>query len=252
VSTHILYADYLGDSTRVQLRNLKFDQIRKIAIELDATVTFVTAIDGLNSTKNQIIGGHNYIERENINYDFGSWICALSNIAISDHDQLIFINSSILGPLNLDLEFWKYALDINFDSFFVAESFQIQRHFQSYFWRINGEVAKSTEFREFIARDLSKNARKNAIREKELLLANVVSGLGYSTKLMFPVGSVCYLNENPSLDGWKKMLRSGFPFIKESIFLTYPEEVTKTVLESGKKLSESEFLKFIQRVEIVE
>jgi len=217
MTTHIIYADFISAKDDEEIESIQVSQLRVISREINACLVVVQASDALEQTneyreKNLII-----IKRRNIGYDFGSWNDALNLIDLGDNDQLVFLNSSLVGPLDLRLEFWDYVLDPSVDTFFVAASAQVSPHFQSYFWRINADVARNEKFRKFLSKPLSSNSRSSAIQDKELKLWELINELQCSYKVMFPLGSVCELDKNPSLAGWKRMYSSGFPFIKKSM-----------------------------------
>jgi len=174
----------------------------------------IIAIDNKFST---VDGNFPKLYRDNIGYDFGSWNYGLTQVDLKEYEQVIFLNSSIVGPNNSDEVFWNYFLNTDVDFLAVTESDQIEKHYQSYLWKIQTKFAASREFRDFMNKPLTENSRESAIQEKELRLRELMQSMKISHKAIFPSGSVCYTNQNPSLDGWEKLLNSGFPYIKKAV-----------------------------------
>jgi hypothetical protein len=155
--------------------------------------------------------------RRNLGYDFGSWAELIGEKSFNDSDKLIFMNSSFIGPMFDATKFFETFVKSELDYLALTESLQIKSHFQSYFWAISGRVANDICFREFLNRPLAYNDRESAIQEKELELKNIIENLGYQASVVFPAGSLCSSEGNPSLEGAYKMIRAGVPFIKSNL-----------------------------------
>lgn len=121
-----------------------------------------------------------FIPRENIGYDFGSWRAGLQALARpADFDEIICVNDSVYGPL-FDLgpalesprleaaEFWGMT---------VSE--KPRPHVQSWFFAMRSPVIRSEIFQTFwdsCDRDLPK---ENIIIQRELGLSNVIQQSGF-------------------------------------------------------------------------
>lgn len=91
------------------------------------------------------------IVRENIGYDFGSWVegtnYLLSKTKIS---ELIFTNDSIYGPFH---DLGKIIFQMKqkkYDFWGMTNSYEIAHHIQSYFLFISEHVIESEMFRKFL------------------------------------------------------------------------------------------------------
>jgi hypothetical protein len=65
----------------------------------------------------------------------------------------------------------------------------------------------------------------------ELKLDSTIRKIGYTTHAIFPAGTVCYTSQNPSLAGWEKLLKSGFPFFKKKLLVDLGPKVILDFLE---------------------
>ncbi len=214
---HIIFANYTASSTDELVSQWQLKKLLDLSTNLNARLVFVTAKNDLKNIQSDLRKNYLQIQRPNTGYDFGSWTVGLNHINVRKTDQVLFLNSSILGPFHFDKNFWEHVFSEHYDSFFIANSLQIKNHFQSYFWRVSGSVANNKEFHNFLEKPLKSNTRQNTIREKELEFGEKITCISLKYKILFPYGSTCHPLENPSLNGWERMLAGGFPFIKKSL-----------------------------------
>ena len=216
---HIILANYTSSSTDELVSQWQLEKLLDLSENLNARLTVVTAKNCLKGIQSELQKNHLQIQRPNTGYDFGSWMVGLNHINVSTMDQVLFLNSSILGPFHFDKNFWEQVFSERYDSFFISSSLQIREHFQSFFWRVSGSVANNKEFRKLLEKPLKSNTRENAIKEKELEFGKKITAIGLKHKVLFPYGSTCHPLENPSLKGWERMLAGGFPFLKKSLII---------------------------------
>jgi lipopolysaccharide biosynthesis protein len=216
---HIIFANYTSSDIDELVSQWQIEKLLDLSVNLNARLTVVTAKNNVKNIQSDLQRSYLQIQRPNTGYDFGSWLVGLNHINVTTMDQVLFLNSSILGPFHFDENFWEHVFSESYDSFFIASSLQIREHFQSYFWRVSGSIANNKEFRKFLEKPLKVNVRENAIREKELRFGKKIASIGLKYKVLFPYGSTCHPFENPSLKGWERMLAGGFPFIKKSLLV---------------------------------
>ena len=178
-----------------------------------------------------------FLLRENIGYDFGTWTDLIQWNKVTDAERTLFLNSSIIGPLYDVTPLYSFLFDDTFDFVGVTESMEIRRHFQTFMWSASARITRADWFQRFLAKPLSRNSRLEAIFEKEIPLLETVEDYGYSTACLFRAGSLCAPEIDPSIYAWQNLLRSGFPFIKAKIVKR--ENFNQTFEREFSKLSNS-------------
>ncbi len=162
---------------------------------------------------------HWEIRRPNLGYDFGSWGSLFSYPELTrNFDYLVFTNSSLIGPLTTPQIFISCMMELPSQVKAVSISNQIDHHFQSFMWGISKELLFNIEIDKFLKSFESMPPDRQLIIEKgEIGLSKYLRDIGITYEAVFPLGSSCHADLNPSIDGWKKLLESGFPYVKHSI-----------------------------------
>ena len=89
------------------------------------------------------------IERENTGFDFGMWQQALATIDLSDVDELLLTNSSVIGPLHPLATLWEHPALTRVDFWGLTDNDEFGRHLQSYFLVFRRTAFLHPSFREF-------------------------------------------------------------------------------------------------------
>lgn len=221
VSTLVVYADFsagrldelleVSNPASNEYRNLGFDFLHVIACELSSQTEF-----------SRINDNHFLITRQNLGYDFGSWAEAVRyRTFLSEYDFVIFTNSSLAGPLYESKNFFLELLSLECDVKAAVESFQITPHFQTHMWAINAAKLYESGLSDFLFKFVALPPnREETIINGELKLPTVLNDLGLTYKALFPAGSLCRYDQNPTLDAPIRLLTNGFPFIKKALLKT--------------------------------
>ena len=214
----VIIADFSKDEP--ELQNSKYKSTNKSYLEVGYSVLHIIASDQVStSSEYRISDFHRVVKRPNLGYDFGSWAHSLR---YEDHllefDHLVFTNSSLIGPLYDPSSFFDALLELNGDVKAAVESAQVVPHFQSYLWSIDPEKLLTTGIKDFLMSflDVPIN-REEAIAKGELRFPEILKNLGFVYDSLFPAGSLCPLDKNPSLDAPFRLIANGFPFIKKSL-----------------------------------
>jgi hypothetical protein len=158
------------------------------------------------------------LRRPNTGYDFGSWAVAMQHV---DHllaaDKVLVVNDSLIGPLGpLDeviADFESTAADV----WGMVQSRQVVPHLQSYFRGFRyGSLAEPTMRRWW--NDVRVIPDKlQLIAEYEYGFTAFLERAGYSTGCFVHADDVVWGELNPTIQGWRRLLEAGVPFVKREI-----------------------------------
>jgi len=217
-SVLVILADY---KLRVPpLEELQNDYSINSYLDSNYSVLHVIASDSITEILSiEFSTSHRLILRPNLGYDFGSWGQAIKNEDyLKAHNDLVFVNSSLVGPLFEPHIFISKLLSLDYDVKAAVESFQIHPHFQSYLWSVESSKLFTTEIKDFLLKFIDVPAnRDQAIINGELKFPSVLRDAGMSYGSIFPAGSLSPFNKNPSLDAPVRLIANGFPYIKKSL-----------------------------------
>jgi tetratricopeptide (TPR) repeat protein len=163
-------------------------------------VNFASEIDGV-------------FVRQNEGYDFGAWAHVLRlHPELFDAEILYLLNDSVIGPTN-DIAFRNILTRLRnspADVVGLTENFDRAWHVQSYFLALKHRALSSAELRKFINGIVSYRDIEDVINEFEVRFASIVKAAGLNCEAMFPATDV----RDPTIYHWKRLLESGFPFVK--------------------------------------
>ncbi len=247
------YIFYAGFTSDVHLSSLDLWQISKLSqIAKKTNSKLVLSFAQLLREESEFQSSSDYdlLLRPNQGYDFGSWLQAFGLYKFNADDKLLFLNSSLVGPLNFEGVFWEKMFDHESDFVAITESKEILKHAQSFTWRINGRLANDKRFVNFLEQSYSVKTRDDAIEKMELKLDSTIRKMGYTTYAVFPAGTLCFTTQNPSLAGWEKLLKSGFPFFKKKLLTDLGPKAVTDFLELHQILDHQiNFQDFVQVIQ---
>ena len=179
------------------------------------------------------------IVRENTGLDFGMWQRALAGYDLSQLDELLLTNSSIIGPVQPLAPIWQHPAVASCDFWGLTDNEELNRHLQSYFLVFRRQVIQSPRFAEFWRSVLPYKDRQQVIFSYELGLSQWLEEGGFNWRAVYPQreiwrqflrqrGWVRNTIELPLERNMKKprnttlyapdiLLQSGMPFIKAEL-----------------------------------
>lgn len=128
------------------------------------------------------------IDRDNVGYDFGSWISAC--LALGDHladaEEILFVNDSNFGRLASSGRMSDLMERDRGDFIGITDSFEHCYHLQSYFMLFKKSVVRDGALKKF-AENFEFQAQKSAtIRMGELGLSQFMLHAGYRSSVLAP------------------------------------------------------------------
>ena len=151
--------------------------------------------------------------RENKGYDFSGWAhvlrCEPSLYAAS---TLILVNDSLIGPTSQkDLVLLlERVSDSDADMVGATDSREQAWHLQSFFLALKTKVLTSYALRRFFDQVRTLDDKDHVIRAYELTLTERLQEEGFEVAALFPSQGA----DNPTVKGWRELIRGGFPFAK--------------------------------------
>ena len=171
--------------------------------------------------------------RANFGYDFGSWKTAydLYQEMTENYKAIIFANDSVYGPFSDLKPLISRVIDSELDIWSLTDSYERNYHYQSYFWGVGSNLARSAFFKEFWEKRFSYTSdRDKAIRLYELTLENwFVQERGMNGGVLYPLenlvegqgGTLPLTRVNPMHHYGFLLLREfDFPFVKRELILS--------------------------------
>lgn len=178
------------------------------------------------------------IERENEGLDFGAWRAGLRETDLSSWDELVLTNDSVYGPVFPLKESFERMQGQACDFWGMTESFEIDRHLQSYFLVFRRRVLGSSVFRAFWEEILDYRNKAQFVRSYEVGLSQWLLQHGFRMGAVVPwvrlVAFSRFYGEkerrfvhplNPALGFGEELLRLRMPFLKREVLRDNPTRV---------------------------
>jgi lipopolysaccharide biosynthesis protein len=219
----MLYAGYSPSGTLTALQKQMLILTAECFSSLDVETIAIFATDETQNLNQSYLFSNNLkvLSRRNKGYDFGSWSFALSSVNLSDYSHIIFMNDSIVGPLYDLRPLINTIVNDNHDYLGITESEQIAPHFQSYCFALSTRALRTMEISQIFEADkmakIDISERDYAISKREVPILSKIHNLGLSSRVIWKAGTLTSVANNPSLDGWERLIGSGFPFVKRSL-----------------------------------
>jgi lipopolysaccharide biosynthesis protein len=171
--------------------------------------------------------------RSNTGNDFGAWKWAIDNKLIPEPTEfLLLTNDSIFGPLH-DIQsiVTEVVQDEETDVWGLTDSYNPRWHLQSYFIILSRKAFTSAAFGKVFLTDFNNLAKKDIIKNGEVLLSGLLSEAGFKVKALFPYTSFDSSSDplfakNPTHHYWNELIRKyHFPFVKKELITHNPENL---------------------------
>ena len=170
--------------------------------------------------------------KENVGLDFGMWQSALAGLPLAELDELLLVNSSVVGPVFPLADILQKMADAPLDFWGMTENHVIKWHLQSYFLCFKKRVIASGHVQRFFASVLPYRDKQALILSYELGLTAYLSDYGFrggsfATIAGVPSGAASFAKKakDPTLFHPDRLLRCGLPFVKVSLFRDNPGHV---------------------------
>ncbi|TGM56535.1 hypothetical protein EHQ97_11410 [Leptospira adleri] len=173
--------------------------------------------------KDKVVG---ILTQENYGWDFGLWKSGLLYLKdkiknTPEIENILVANDSVYGPFTDLSEIFLEMKRNRFDLWAMSESFEVDRHIQSYFIVFNRQVIQSSFFWNFWEQAKYYFDKQAVIDNYELQLKDLFEKEGFSCGAFFSGEKIqkavsgSAVNVNPTIKLWEPMIYSfHFPFIK--------------------------------------
>jgi len=151
--------------------------------------------------------------RDNRGYDFAAWAHVFRlHPELFGAKTLYLLNDSVFGPTN-DAAFADLLTklrDSSADLLGLTECFERTWHISSYFLALKSRALASVAFRSFVDGIVCYSDKEDVINQFEITLADRLRAAGLHCEPLFPAIDAY----NSTIFHWKRLLESGFPFLK--------------------------------------
>jgi lipopolysaccharide biosynthesis protein len=152
--------------------------------------------------------------RLNAGFDFGAWADTFRLFPqLWQAKRLLIVNDSIIGPLSDFSNFMSDVLDVKADVVGLTESWEVRRHFQSFFLLFNSTALKSSQFRSMWASIENLKTKTDVIAAYETNFVLECERRGLTTMALYPEQKEAHRG-NRTIFHWRSLLELGFPYIK--------------------------------------
>ena len=158
------------------------------------------------------------LRKQNIGYDFGSWAVGLAwEQRLLGLDNVILTNDSLAGPFAPIDGLLQAFEGSQADAFALTDNSQFGHHLQSFFLGFRNGVLAEPPLARFWSRIRHEKRKEKIILRNEVGLSQMLRREGYSVDVAFPHAAVVNHWQNPTIDGWGRLLDLGFPFVKREL-----------------------------------
>ena len=162
------------------------------------------------------------LRRPNVGYDFGSWATALDRYPqIARAERVLLLNDSLVGPFESMRPLLESFHSTRASAWGVTESSQSGRHLQSYALGFPTATLTDPEVQRFWRSVRVERTKPAVIWRNEIGLSRLLLRRGLPIEAAFSPDEVGCRDLNPSINGWRRLLDLGFPFVKREL-LTNP------------------------------
>lgn len=125
------------------------------------------------------------IVQENAGFDFYMWRRGLLEYDVANLEELLLVNSSIIGPLRPLADLWRNPEIAECDFWGLTDNAELGMHLQSYFLVFRRAVLQSARFLDFWKCVLPYRDKEQVIRSYEVGLTRWLEEAGFNWKAVF-------------------------------------------------------------------
>lgn len=165
------------------------------------------------------------VRKSNIGYDFGSWAVGLALFpTVRKKSYVLLVNDSLVGPFASLAPLIESFETSTSDVWAATNTSQFFDHVQSFFVGYRRGILNNPSLRQFWSSLKVETDKGLIIQRYELGLSRLLFAEGLTTSACFESERLVSATENPTMRGWRSLLRAGFPFVKREL-LTNPAVV---------------------------
>lgn len=167
------------------------------------------------------------IRRPNLGYDFGSWSTALGCFpAIRHASTVLLTNDSLLGPFAPIDDLLAWASGPGPDIRGLTASYQFAQHTQSFFLAFRHGVLADKQWVDFFDSVRVEPDKDAIVINYEIGVSRLAFSEAYSSEVWVTGPELGVPFGNPTIDGWRKLIESGVPFLKRTV-MTHPTTMSE-------------------------
>ncbi len=193
------------------------------------SIIFVTTGETLPSSSFSVLSKvcSMVIQRNNIGYDFGSYVTGFYNINTTQTTNLLFCNDSVYGPFHPLLEI---EAEMNsFDFWGITDSNERSHHLQSYYLHFNQNSIQSDDFHKFIDNISPQKNKRKLIKKYEIGFTEKLKRAGFnygsfisSKEILSKYSKEHSAHSNVSIHFPYELLQARMPFVKKQVIRSNP------------------------------
>jgi lipopolysaccharide biosynthesis protein len=165
--------------------------------------------------------------RGNAGFDFAAWGAALELMPSAWNAGLVvFANDSVFGPFAGFPAMVERLRASTADVIGLTESTQKKRHLQSYFLALKPGALRSAGMQQFWRRVRNLPTKREVIHAYEIQFLAHAERAGLRAEALFPLAVRPRRAKSPTHDYWRKLIESGFPFLKVDLLREAPADIT--------------------------
>lgn len=158
------------------------------------------------------------VRKPNIGYDFGSWTVGLDRFpSLAKRRNVILVNDSLAGPFAPLDEMVTSFESTGADVWGATNTRQIVPHLQSYLLGFRDGILADPAVRQFWRNVRHLEDKGRIIGDYEVGLSNLLRAEGLTTSAWFASERVVSPADNPVVNGWRRLVDLGFPFVKREV-----------------------------------
>ncbi|MCW2284320.1 hypothetical protein M2323_002131 [Rhodoblastus acidophilus] len=167
-----------------------------------------------------------FCARANAGWDFGAWAAMFArHPRLWEADSLLLMNDSVIGPLRAMDDIWLKIAQSPASVFGLVESFDVQRHIQSFWMFYKAEALRNPTLRAFWRTVRNLDDKDEVIAAYEVNTIRLCEIAGLAHEAIFPCAPEDERTGNPSFWGWRRLAARGYPFIKLRLLTETPDNI---------------------------
>lgn len=164
------------------------------------------------------------IARENRGYDFAGWALAHEIVAgLRQCKEILVANDSLYGPMRPLSAVFETMRDRPCDFWGLTETFELERHLQSFFLLFRAKAVQSEAYWRFWRGVRPLPGKEAVIRAYEATMLRMLAASGLTPGAVMPAAAIGGPPTNPTMIPWRRLLREfGVPFVKVQLLRDNP------------------------------